>query len=139
MFQNLSLEFDLSSSKKKLFSIKSTIELYIRDGSMLVYLRDKFRRNGKTTFSQGELGMLLSLYGAHVQKGEWRDYAIDSLTDMAVFSIFRSSREQPLYSITKIHSRSLIKPSQYAVHSRSKFLKQSASLREIIDFLEEQT
>ena len=106
---------------------------------MLVYLRDKFLQNGKTTFSRGELNLLLSLYGAYVQKGEWRDYAIDSLQDMAVFSVFRSSNEQPIYSITKIRSRSLIKPSKYAVHSGSRFLKQSVSLREIIDFLEEQT
>ncbi|MFH1157318.1 MAG: DUF2794 domain-containing protein [Pseudomonadota bacterium] len=106
---------------------------------MLFYLRDKFRLNGKTTFSRGELGLLLSLYGTHVQRGKWRDYAIDSLPDMAVFSIFRSSCEQPLYSITKIHSRSLMKPSQYAVHSGSRVLKQSESLREITDFLEEQT
>jgi hypothetical protein len=106
---------------------------------MLVYIRDKFRLNGKTTFSRRELSQLLSVYGARVQRGEWRDYAIDSLPDMAVFSIFRSSRERPLYAITKISSRSLIKPPQYAVYAGSNSLKQSTSLREIIDFLEEQT
>lgn len=105
---------------------------------MLVYLRDKLRLNGKTTFSRGELSQLLSIYGARVQSGVWKDYAIDSLPDMAVFSIFRSSREQPLYAVAKISSRSLMKPSQYTVFSGSKTLKQSASLREIIDFLEEQ-
>jgi hypothetical protein len=105
---------------------------------MLVYIRDKFRLNGKTTFSRGELSQILSVYGARVQRGEWRDYAIDSLPDMAVFSVFRSSHEQPLYSITKISSRSLIKPPQYVVYSGSNQLKQSASLPEVLAFLEEQ-
>ncbi|MBI3441301.1 MAG: DUF2794 domain-containing protein [Proteobacteria bacterium] len=105
---------------------------------MLVYIRDKFRLNGKTTFSRRELSQILSIYGARVQSGEWKDYAIDSLPDMAVFSIFRSSQEQPLYAVTKISSRSLIKPSQYAVYSGNKTLKQSVSLREVLEFLEGQ-
>lgn len=105
---------------------------------MLVYLRDKLRLNGKTSFSRSELSQLLSVYGARVQRGDWRDYAIDSTPDMAVFSIFRSSREQPLYSVTKIASRSLIKPSQYAVYAGRNPLKQSTSLREVLAFLEEQ-
>lgn len=106
---------------------------------MLVYLRDKLRLNGKTTFSRGELSQILSIYGARVQSGDWKDYAIDSLPDMAVFSIFRSSKELPLYSVTKISSRSLIKPSQYVVYSGNKSLKQSTSLQEVLEFLEEQT
>ncbi len=106
---------------------------------MLVYIRDKFRLNGKTTFSRGELSQILSVYGAHVQRGEWRDYAIDSLPDMAVFSIFRSSHESPLYTVTKISSRSLIKPAQYVVYSKGSSLKQSTDLKEILAFLEEQT
>ncbi len=105
---------------------------------MLVYLRDKFRLNGKTTFSRGELSQILSVYGARVQSGLWKDYAIDSLPDMAVFSVFRSSRELPLYSVAKISSRSIIKPPQYAVYSGAKTLKQSASLREVLEFLEGQ-
>lgn len=106
---------------------------------MLVYIRDKFRLNGRTTFSRSELTQILSVYGARVQRGDWRDYAIDSLPDMAVFSIFRSSKEQPLYAVTKISSRSLIKPAQYVVYSGSEVLIRSTSLREILDFLEERT
>ena len=106
---------------------------------MLVYIRDKLRLNGKTTFNRSELSQILSIYGARVQSGVWKDYAIDNLPDMAVFSIFRSSKELPLYAVTKISSRSLIKPSQYVVYSGNKSLKQSTSLREVLAFLEEQT
>jgi hypothetical protein len=105
---------------------------------MLVYIRDKFRLGGRTTFSRSELSQLLNVYGSRVQRGEWRDYAIDSLPDMAVFSIFRSSHEKPLYAVTKISSRSLIKPAQYVVYSGASSLKQSSNLSEIIAFLEEQ-
>lgn len=106
---------------------------------MLVYIRDKFRLNGRTTFSRSELSQLLNLYGARVQSGQWRDYAIDSLQDMAVFSIFRSSQEKPLYAITKIGNRSLIKPPQYVVYSGNKQLMASASLQDIVAFIEKQT
>lgn len=106
---------------------------------MLVYIRDKIHRRGKTTFSRRELSQILTVYGERVQQGVWKDYAIDSLHDMAVFSIFRSSREQPLYTVVKISSRSLIKPSHYAVYSGKTPLKQSASLREVLDFLKEQS
>lgn len=104
---------------------------------MLVYLRDKLR-HGKTTFSRGELSQILTLYGTRVQRGEWRDYAIDSLADTAVFSIFRSANEQPLYAVTKISSHSLIKPAQYVVYSGRTALMRSHSLSEILDFLAEQ-
>ena len=105
---------------------------------MLVYIRDKLRLGGRTTFNRRELNQLLSVYGARVQRGEWRDYAIDSLPDMAIFSIFRSSHEQPLYAVAKISSHSLIKPARYAVYAGNKTLKQSASLHDILAFLEEQ-
>ena len=36
-----------------------------------------------------------------VSEGEWRDYAIDGLSDVAVFSVFRRSSEAPLYRIEK--------------------------------------
>jgi len=36
-----------------------------------------------------------------VMAGEWRDYAIDFRDEAAVFSVFRSAAEIPLYSIEK--------------------------------------
>lgn len=55
----------------------------------------------RTTFDRGELNELLGLYGRKVAAGEWRDYAIDFLKDVAVFSVFRRSSEVPLYRIIK--------------------------------------
>jgi hypothetical protein len=52
-------------------------------------------------FERRELERLLRLYGRMVAAGEWRDYAIDGLTDVAIFSVFRRASEQPLYRIEK--------------------------------------
>lgn len=52
-------------------------------------------------FERRELERLLRLYGRMVAAGEWRDYAIDGLRDVAVFSVFRRASEQPLYRIEK--------------------------------------
>lgn len=52
-------------------------------------------------FDRRELGVILSLYGRMVAAGEWRDYGMSFLRDMAVFSVFRRAAEHPLYRIEK--------------------------------------
>ena len=52
-------------------------------------------------FDRHELSEILKVYGRMVAAGEWRDYAIDHLSDRAVFSIFRRSSEVPLYRVEK--------------------------------------
>jgi len=105
---------------------------------MLIYLKDKFSSNGKTSFNRSELNKILSVYGIRVQKGDWKDYAIDSMRGRAIFSIFRSTHELPLYSIIKVANKSKLKPSSYMILSGNEILKQTSSLDDIIDFLEEQ-
>ncbi|MEO0939426.1 MAG: DUF2794 domain-containing protein [Pseudomonadota bacterium] len=55
----------------------------------------------QVAFHRTELGVILSLYGRMVAAGEWRDYGISSLRDVAVFSVFRRTAENPLYRIEK--------------------------------------
>ena len=52
-------------------------------------------------FHRSELGDILSLYGRMVAAGEWRDYGISNLRDVAIFSVFRRTAEHPLYRIEK--------------------------------------
>ncbi|MCP1336625.1 DUF2794 domain-containing protein [Hyphomicrobiales bacterium FT118] len=54
-----------------------------------------------TSFDRRELAQILRIYGQMVAAGEWRDYAIDCLSDRAVFSVFRRTSETPLYRIVK--------------------------------------
>lgn len=52
-------------------------------------------------FHRTELSLILSLYGRMVAAGEWRDYGISCLREVAVFSVFRRTAEIPLYRIEK--------------------------------------
>jgi hypothetical protein len=56
---------------------------------------------GVVFFERREIDQLLRLYGRMVAAGEWRDYAIDGLSEAAVFSVFRRASEQPIYRIEK--------------------------------------
>lgn len=58
-------------------------------------------RRGGISFDRQELSQILNVYGRKVASGEWRDYAIDTLKEKAVFSVFRRSSEMPLYRIEK--------------------------------------
>ena len=62
---------------------------------------DTSSRRGSIAFDRGELSQILDVYGRKVASGEWRDYAIDSLREKAVFSVVRRSSECPLYRIEK--------------------------------------
>ena len=56
---------------------------------------------GAVFFDRRELEAILQVYGRMVAAGEWRDYAMDGLKDVAVFSVFRRASEAPLYRIEK--------------------------------------
>lgn len=55
----------------------------------------------QVSFDRREFSMILGLYGRMVAAGEWRDYGISCLREMAVFSVFRRTAEFPLYRIEK--------------------------------------
>jgi hypothetical protein len=74
------------------------------DGSAILIPLHEARRERldvPVTFERRELDMILRLYGRMVAAGEWRDYAIDHLSDRAVFSVFRRTSEVPLFQIVK--------------------------------------
>lgn len=64
-------------------------------------VRQTVREAPYVAFDRHELSEILKVYGRMVAAGEWRDYAIDHLSDRAVFSIFRRSSEVPLYRVEK--------------------------------------
>lgn len=66
------------------------------------------------TFDRLELNRILTLYGRMVAAGEWRDYALDFLDEVAVFSVFRRTSEMPLFRIEK-RPKLRAKQGQYAV------------------------
>jgi len=64
-------------------------------------LHEALSRRGAIAFDRRELSQILDIYGRKVASGEWRDYAIDTMREKAVFSVFRRASESPLYRIEK--------------------------------------
>lgn len=84
------------------------------------------------TFDRLELHRILTLYGRMVAAGEWRDYALDFLDDVAVFSIFRRSSEMPLFRIEK-RPRLRAKQGQYAaIAAGGVILKRGHELAQVL-------
>ena len=52
-------------------------------------------------FDRAELSVILGVYGRMVAAGEWRDYGMSFLREVAVFSVSRRAAENPLYRIEK--------------------------------------
>jgi hypothetical protein len=73
------------------------------DSATLIPLQERRRdrQDFPVSFNRHELDMIFRLYGRMVAANEWRDYAIDHLTDRAVFSVFRRTSETPLFQIVK--------------------------------------
>ena len=73
------------------------------ESAILIPLNEARNRRAElpVTFDHRELDVILRLYGRMVAANEWRDYAIDHLSDRAVFSVFRRTSETPLFRIVK--------------------------------------
>jgi len=100
--------------------------------SQLINLPIRFHKKGMVTFTREEIRQLMSVYGEHVSNGTWRDYALDCLPDMAVFSIFLHSHERPAYSVAKVVSKNTKKTVNFTVYDSTRMLKQSQSLLDVL-------
>jgi len=94
------------------------------------------RGQDQVAFHRTELAVILSLYGRMVAAGEWRDYGISSLRDVAVFSVFRRTAEHPLYRVEK-RPKLRNKQGQYAVIGMDgQILKRGHDLKTVLRVLE---
>jgi len=59
------------------------------------------KKYSKVIFNRKELGLILRIYGRMVSIGHWRDYGISMLKEVAIFSIYRQTSENPIYRIVK--------------------------------------
>ena len=90
----------------------------------------------QVAFHRRELGVILGLYGRMVAAGEWRDYGISMLRDVAVFSVFRRAAEHPIYRIEK-RPKLILKQQQYSVIGMDgRILKRGADLKQVLQVLE---
>lgn len=90
----------------------------------------------QVAFHRTELSLILSLYGRMVAAGEWRDYGISCLREVAVFSIFRRTAEMPLYRIEK-RPKLRAKQGMYAIlGANGQVLKRGHDLKSVLGTLE---
>ena len=82
----------------------------------------------QVSFDRGELNAILRVYGRKVAEGEWRDYAIDSMEDRAVFSIFRRASEPPTYRVEKVPAQARKGGGYRVVATTGLILKRSPEL-----------
>lgn len=88
-------------------------------------------------FNRTELTLLVNLCARRVASGEWRDYAIDQGAGRAVFSIYRHTPDQPLFTITKLGPGNG-KAAQFEVALAERLLARSGSLAEALQVIERQ-
>ena len=87
-------------------------------------------------FDRRELSVILAVYGRMVALGEWRDYGLSTLRDLAVFSIFRRTAEFPLYRIEK-RPRLRLKQGMYSVVAvDGQILRRGHDLARVLQVLE---
>ncbi|MEQ8746178.1 DUF2794 domain-containing protein [Pyruvatibacter sp.] len=91
----------------------------------------------KTVFwDRRELDAILNIYGRRVAAGDWRDYAMSGLKDVAVFSVYRRTSEIPLYRIEK-RPKLRNRQGAYAVIAASGLiLKRGHELKQVLKVLE---
>jgi hypothetical protein len=90
----------------------------------------------EVSFDRRELAVILSLYGRMVAAGEWRDYGISCLREVAIFCVFRRAAESPLYRIEK-RPRLRGRQGQYAVVSMTgQVLRRGHDLAQVVRVLE---
>ena len=95
-----------------------------------------FKAPEQVHFHRTELSLILSVYGRMVAAGDWRDYGISSLRDVAVFSVFRRTAEHPLYRIEK-RPKLRLKQGMYTVIGMDgQILKRGHDLKNVLRVLE---
>jgi Protein of unknown function (DUF2794) len=93
-------------------------------------------RRGGIAFDRRELSQILDIYGRKVASGEWRDYAIDTLREKAVFSVFRRASETPLYRIEKAPKLSRRQGAYSVIAATGLILKRGSDLGRVLRALD---
>ncbi len=78
----------------------------------------------------------MPVYGRMVASGEWRDYGISMLRDVAVFSIFRHAAEHPVYRIEKRPALAARQGQYSVIGMDGRILKRGHDLKSVLRVLE---
>lgn len=89
-----------------------------------------------TSFDRRELIVINGMYGRMLALGLARDYAIDHLKDVAVFSIFRRTSETPLYRVEKRPKDAARQGAWSVVSASGGILKRGKDLKQVLKVLD---
>ena len=87
-------------------------------------------------FSKLELTAILNLYSKQVSKGSWRDYALDSQVDTAIFSIYRHTHDKPLYKIIKKSQKGFRNKPEFSIQNEMSIINKSNEILTILSKFE---
>ena len=87
-------------------------------------------------FSKLELTAILNLYSKQVSKGSWRDYALDSQVDTAIFSIYRHTHDKPLYQIIKKSQKGYRNKPEFSIKNDLSIINKSTEILTILSKFE---
>ena len=87
-------------------------------------------------FSKLELTSILNLYSKQVSKGYWRDYALDSKIDNAIFSIYRHTHDKPIFQIIKNSQKGFRNKPSFYIKKGEEIISKSKSLFTILSNFE---
>jgi len=87
-------------------------------------------------FSKFELTSILNLYSKQVSKGYWKDYALDSKIDNAIFSVFKHSQDKPMYQIIKHSLKGFRNKPIFFIKKDEKVISKSDTLFKILSNFE---
>ncbi|MER5171812.1 DUF2794 domain-containing protein [Thioclava sp. GXIMD2076] len=87
-------------------------------------------------FDRRELSVILSVYGRMVAAGEWRDYGMSFLRDVAIFSVFRRAAEFPIYRIEKRPALRNKQGMYSVIGMDGRILKRGHDLAQVLQVLE---
>ena len=79
-------------------------------------------------FSKLELSSILNLYSKQVSKGNWRDYALDSKIDNAIFSIYRHTQDKPMFQIIKNSQKGFRNKPSFYIKKGEEIISKNKSL-----------
>ena len=79
-------------------------------------------------FSKLELSSILNLYSKQVSKGNWKDYALDSKIDNAIFSIYRHTQDKPMFQIIKNSQKGFRNKPSFYIKKGEEIISKNKSL-----------
>ncbi len=87
-------------------------------------------------FSKYELTSILNLYSRQVSKGFWKDYALDSKANAAIFSIYKHSHDKPMYQIIKKSFKGFRNMPDFFITKDSEIINKSTEISTILSKFE---